>query len=209
MAFIYHYSKERYAILKCKALQEAEKEKDAEKPAWEILRLNNLPYDRSISFLMEPAPLDIIGGIFGRNHHTWAPGTQLFEYKVDTGSLGPLFFKLVESVEATDFYYDPKYEKLVGDAFVRARDALVKKLGYIGTDIQQLDKLTKANKGNTRKYYELIASRPNFADIKDKYAATVPHLMLYPRYGMIRPMSVQRVTVARSSSKDRPKYTNW
>ena len=45
------------------------------------------------------------------------------------------------------------------------------------------------------KYLELLKTRPNFNEIKFKYAATVPHLMLYPILGQVKPIDINKVVV--------------
>ncbi len=200
--YLYHYSKERYDVLKTRLAQSIVT--DEEKQAG-ILRAKETyrlaPYYEHISFFLEPIPLDILGAIYGKNHHTWYPGNELYEYKIDINKLGVFKFELVESPEATKFYYDPKNDSLTLEEYYKELYKLRLRLNEIGYDKQSLIKVCSSMLGLTRSCYLQIPSRPNWNEIKDKYAATVPHVMLYPKTGIVKYESITKVKVGSKINK--------
>lgn len=151
------------------------------------------PYYSHISFFLEPIPLDIISELFGGTHNVWCSGNQLYQYTVDPHTIGEFKYSVVESPEKTKLLYDPT----VTDAdYEIVLASVIKQHGYIGSGVKQLIRATKSLVGTTRKYYKLLPGRPNFkAKLSQKYAATVPHVMIYPATGEILYQDVQQVVV--------------
>ena len=193
---LYHYSKEKYPILKSKSLVDGEEKGDL------------VSYKNHISFFFEPPPLDIIGDIFGPGHHTWAPGTKLIEHTVDTNNFGDFFYRLVESPEKTAMIYD---DGLSVEAYHKKLKQINEIFRYEGTTVEDLEFACKRLKGTVRKFYELLPTRTDFLNIKDKYAATVPHLMIYFEDRCVKISSTKQVQVKdnRKLKQESRGYTMW
>lgn len=195
--YLYHYSKVRYDTLLSRELQlptltEVEREKGI-KDAKEVWAPG--PYFKHISFFTEEVPFEILGTIFGKEHHAWYPGAKLFEYKIDISTLSSFTFRLAESELCQEMLSATKYANLPDGDWFELRYRRQVKAGEIGTTLSQLKKVILDNQGKTRQAYLKIRSQPNWEQIKMKYAASVPHLMVYFERGELSVKEVRRVTV--------------
>ena len=178
--FLYHYAKQRFPVLKTLAKQKKLKITDPH------------GYQNHISFFFERPPLDKLGVIFGEGHHTWHPGARLFEHVVLLSSLHSFFYELVESPKKTELFYN---EVISDTEYFKQIDKLNRELKYQGNSLHDLNIAIRHNLGQTEKCFLLLPSRPNFQEIRNKYAPTVPHLMVYPTSGEIKVSSVNEVTI--------------
>lgn len=182
---IYHYSGGDYPTL-----QTLNKQNAGSKSA--LPDGTREEYANHISFFFEPAPLDILGGIFGKDHKAWFPGAELIEYTIDVSSIGDFRYEIVESPEKTKLYYDDsisivQYHKLLAE--------VNQKHHYVGRGADTFIKACKPLLGGTRKAYMELPHRKNFKELRGKYAATVPHVMLYPDSGEVSYQSKKHVRV--------------
>lgn len=190
---LYHYSKQHYSELrtleKQRPISQEEKKKAIE------IRLSSLApgfYYEHISFFFDPVPYEALGKIFGKDHHTWFPGSQLFEYEIDVKQLGHFSYFIVETPEKTELFYN---QTISDDEYdVRIKE-IIEEHHYIGQGEKAFIKASEPLIGSTRDYYLKIKSRPNWNDIKNKYAATVPHVMVYPDKGIVKYNAVKEVTI--------------
>lgn len=161
---------------------------------------NNHPdlgnYNEHISFFFEPIPYDILGSIFKRKFNdVWYTGSQLYEYIVKVSEMPEFKYRVVESPTITNMYYDPHYDNLNKEEYiqlVRQTQLKMKEIGF-----NKKDFISIANKyiGLTRQCYIDLPNRPNWDKIKNKYAATVPHVMIYPQKGIIEYSSYKKITI--------------
>lgn len=190
---LYHYSKQRYPELKTierqryithqeRTLGIAEKEKYQRPGA----------YFQHVSFLLEPAPLDILGEIFGKEHHTWAPGNKMYEYIVESSNLGAFKYELVETPEKTKLFYR---KNLDTEAYILEKDKMIKLRDYTGEDNLRLERAALPLVGLAKNAFKKLPSFNNWLEIKNKYAANVPHVMIYPATGIIGYESIKEVMV--------------
>lgn len=197
---LYHYSKEQYDVLKTKELTTPISKEDRHKAIERALFTKDPgPYYQHISFFFEPAPLDILGRIFGKDHHFWFPGNEIFEYEVDISKLPPFTYRIVESKICQDEFYSLDYgddDNFDAVRYYRVLDALQRKAHEKGHGMADFLKGRKAQLGQIRKMYEKLPKRPNWEEIRGKYAATVPHVMLYPTGGLIHIDKTTPVKVA-------------
>jgi hypothetical protein len=209
---LYHYGASKYKELLTPELQGVGKEKWEDADAAAKFRGEPYPYYKHVSFLMDPAPLDILGGIFPRDHHSWGAGTKLWEHVIDPKDIDILHWRVVESPVST-FMVDnlPWLENdLYKRMYFSARKLIESMYGNNGNDLAGLLKAIDKYKGITREAYIKLPTRWDFKKLDKMYAATVPHLMIYTD----RPIpiySVKRVMVASSESMhvDVPAYLTW
>ncbi len=150
------------------------------------------PYYTHISFFVEPVPLDILSKIFPKEHASWFSGSRLYQYTIDAGHIGAFKYLVTETPEKSVLYYD---DSLDTKAYYRRYLKQLHDLHHVGEGAAQLEKAVKPYLGKTRGFFEQIPQRPNYAELKLKYAATVPHVMLYPESGVIEYESVKKVVV--------------
>lgn len=187
---LYHYSKDKYDELKTKELTTPMSREERQR-AIERAKFTRYPgpYYQHISFFFEPVPLDIIGKIFNNEHPFWYPGNEIFEYEVDISKLSSFSYHIVESKICLDEFYSLDYgddDDFDAVKYYRVLDELQRKAHERGHGVTDFLKGRKAQLGQTRKMYEKLPKRPNWNEIRDKYAATVPHVMIYPIGGLIR-----------------------
>lgn len=167
---IYHYAAQPFDVLKTLEAQG---------------KTNNIPsipdYNQHISFFLEPIPFDFMGTVFGPKHHTWFPGSTVYEHTVLVKDITGFRYRIVESPEKTLLYYD---DTISDNEYHALLAKLIKENHYEGRDPQVFEKIQRKLKGTVREGYAKLSTRPNFAEIRDKYAATVPHVMLYPDKGV-------------------------
>lgn len=169
---IYHYSKSKHKELKTLEAQGLEKDVPSIKD-----------YNKHISFFLEPIPYEFMGTIFGKDHHTWFPGNVVVEHTIIVSEIGEFIYKIVESPEKTFLYYD---ENITDEDYGKKLKEMIVRNKYEGSNLKEFEKIQTKLKGTVREYYAMLPERKNFAGIKDKYAATVPHTMIYPKGGIIK-----------------------
>lgn len=188
---LYHYSADRYSSLKTVEKQGKVTPEDRKVP-------ENIWYERPgryfehISFFFDPVPLESIASYFPKDHRVWHSGQKLFQYLIDTRKIGDFKFEVVEFPEKTKLYYD---ESLTIEAYYKAVLLEMDKNGYMGQGSEALDTACMKFTRTTKEHFKKIPSRPNYSEIKYKYAATVPHVMVYPETGEIDYISIRNVVV--------------
>lgn len=197
---LYHYSKQqRHTLLTLEKQGVISKEdRDEEEKALieDHKRFGYLRpgyYFEHISFFFEPPPLDIMSTIFPNDHPVWFKGNPLYEHVIDTDEIKAFQYEVVEFPEKTDAYYnqhvtDKEYYRILKEAVIEQR--------YIGKSRDELERIAQRfNNDVTHDYFKRIKIRNNYDKIMHKYAATVPHVMLYPHLGTIKVQSVTKVKV--------------
>jgi hypothetical protein len=213
---LYHYSANKYDALKTREAQGITDNNHGSS------RDN---YNKTMSLYLEPAPLDILGTIYKKGYNDfWYTGHRIYQYEVLIKDMPKFSYNIVESPEKTDLYYKWWFEDEKPDStyqeFRDKVDILEKKLGYKGdTKEQFIEAASKLfGRGLTRKYYELLPTRPNwpkdeYDNIASKYAACVPHVMLEPEGGIVHYHNVKEVVVDNKPLSVRPSletiYTRW
>ena len=208
---LYHYGSKRYKELLTPELQGTGLDKRERAKKIATLRKKEYPYYMHVSFLLEEAPLDILGKIFPSDHHSWAAGNKLWEHTVNPKDIDLLYWEIVESkisvfmVDHLPWLDSKTYQSL----YFSTRKALNSLAGNSGRDVDSLIKVMDRYSGATRKAYAELANRDDYDEIKNKYAATVPHLMVYTD----KPISVEssvRVQVATEGlTTHHPKWLSW
>lgn len=186
---VYHYSQELYPRLETKE-HRGERIKDY-KPASELDRfLGN--YNQHISFFLDPVPTAIMGRIYGKDHHTWFSGNTLYQYEIDTNTIGDFRYYLVETPEKLKLLYD---DTLSDEEYYKKYYQIIKDHSLIGEGNGAFEKAAKPYLGKTRQSIESVQKLPNWESLKDKYAAAVTHVMLYPNSGVVDYASYTKVKI--------------
>lgn len=161
-------------------------------------------YDRSISLFISPIPLDI-AKIYKDQHELWQSGLEIYQYEVGIDNLPPgIGFRLVESPEKTKLLYEKQdWEKANEDKtlipkYLKEIQDKEKSCGYIGYGREKLLKVSEPFRKHTRRYMEKAADialeYPEDGGFK-KYAACVPHVMIYPGHKPIEYSDVKLITL--------------
>lgn len=146
-------------------------------------------YGDTISFFIERPPVNFMSRVFD-DHPFWKPGNVVYEHVVDLLSLPVGDWKLVE----TDFdmimrdYWNWLPEKL----WMFIRNTGKARRGYCGSGKKGLRDAVHTQLGRTELQYLKMPLRPDFDDICEKYAATVPHLVVKPLRS-VKPMMINEV----------------
>jgi hypothetical protein len=161
-------------------------------------------YNDHISFFIDPIPSGMIGTLFENHHHSWYNGNMLFEHVIDTADIPQGFlFEIVETpidIETLD-----KTQWVDTDAFVKRymfNMAAVKIAnGERGKGKPSLDKQILRFTGCTEQAYTAAKKRHDWEDNKTKYAACVPHVMVYPPGGTIPVRTVNKIVIGSNARK--------
>lgn len=159
-----------------------------------------LPYTSHLSFFFDPIPSELLPKLF-KDHPVWFDGNLLYEHIVDSNTLpAKVLYRVVESPSKTEFM----------DAFTKQHNwtehnpELFKKFrlemfdqqwknGEIGFKRSDLVNQIRKHRGHIAEYYKRAVKRDDFQENKEKYAANVAHLNLYPIEGKVNNISAINV----------------
>lgn len=177
---LYHYGQAGYKVLKTleaqRPITRTEKKEALDMKAYR----RNVPpglYYEHISFMFDPIESDH-WKYFNKNHPVWKKGVSLTEYIVNTSQIGEFKWMIVETPEICDARVDDS----VSDEEYWKIYVEVTTSKYIGDGSRSLEKASREFVGHQKEYLK-IASKLNPNSLK--YAADVPHVMLYPKDGMV------------------------
>lgn len=192
---LYHYSKDPHSSLKSKRMQVTNKS------------MGHIPfnldfeYDDNISFFLDPIPAKLLPALFNNRHPVWTKGVVLYEHIVDASKLPNVIgFELVESANKTKFFdeFVNKHKWYSDDPGLLKLwwDEITPKLvswGEVGSYRDALISIIRKNKGRTEMFFKKAVQRKDFEHNRNKYAANVPHLMVYPPSGVIDVLSINKI----------------
>ena len=194
---LYHYSDKKFDVIKTRSEQhnkDKEPVSDTNKIKSKVLGFGS--YDSHISFFLEKIPLDILGSIYKDvDHDVWYTGSKLYEYEVNVDDIGSFKYDLVETPLEIKMMYNKSYDKLSMEKYIELVYDKKFKLGLCGTDKNTFIKKVNELKGTAATQYKKLPSRPNWNEIQTLYAPTVPHVMLYPKGGIVKYQSVKQVEI--------------
>ncbi len=193
---LYHYNTASLPVLKTKALQGIVSKKEmADAMKSTKIRGGVAPYFNHISFFFDPLPRDI-ASIIGNGHEVWYKGNVLYEHVVEVKDLEPFQYVLMETPghfkEAEQFDWDVN-DPAIYATYHRHLNDRRRQVGEIGTGKRELEKAIKPYLGKTREAYMNRPAQDN--EDFQKYAAHVPHLMIYPEKGYVKVKSQTPVTL--------------
>jgi len=204
---LYHYSKSLYDILKNRLRSGAADDKEIKEQTEWNKKINGPGiYNAHISLFFDPLPLTLLGQIFGAGHHTWVNGNELYEYVIDTNSLDEdIVYDVVESPIAVKTLDETEWVDT--DEFLiqhkKKINAIKINSGEIGKSKSKLEKEINKYKNKTKDFYIAASRRDDFKENFNKYAACVPHVMLYPESGTIK---IESINIVKVGSDSRKKY---
>lgn len=207
---IYHYAKQRFDVLKTLREQGSLTKEEIARGTKRAQEFNSPgAYFDHISFTIDPIPSQLMGKLYGKDHGVWFPGNVLFEYVIDVPSLGDGFiYDVVESPNRDKFFEafekehnwtqdDPELLKL----YLVELNKKKREWGEIGFGFKRLEKQLKLYQGKIESFILAAAKHPDFDSFKMKYAANVPHLMIYPEGGVVSFESVNQLTIGQPGRK--------
>lgn len=174
---VYHYSKSSFPRLETLEYRGTKSDSKPQEGVYKLLG----NYNQHVSFFLDPIPFQVMGKIYGKDHHTWYSGNELYQYIVDTDKIGNFNYHIVETPEKLKLFYD---DNLSDNDYEREIELLVTKNKIIGNQ-NELNKAARPYVGTLRDNINKVHRLPNWDSIKNKYAAGVTHLMIYPETGFI------------------------
>lgn len=217
---LYHYSKDKYSVLKTRRTQGILTKEEIQQADLDNKgNLGRAAYIDHISFFFDPIPLLLLPKLYKNENTSWFKGSHLVEYTVESDTLEkhiayyvtetPEDLKDIEKIDDKKWDSDPSYSKHYFEQKVKRK----KTSGEIGTSLVELNKQISLYKGRTEEFYLLASKRKDFKENIKKYAASVPHVMVYPSKGLIPYVSTRNVVmgfmdVAKEVSL-KPGFQNW
>jgi hypothetical protein len=198
---LYHYSDSQYAQLQSRRVSGL--------PVPEGVRVSD-DYLDHISFFFTPIPSKLMPDIFYKGHPFWYKGHKLYEHVIEVDDLEDEFnFRVVESERKTalldEFSKEHDWETHDPKKFALWKAELFKmqkKYGEIGFNKAAFKTFLKTLPRDVTRYGYLAAkARDDFDWGYNKYAANVPHVMLYPRTGIVAVKEVSELTIGNDHRK--------
>ena len=197
---LYHYSDKTLDPLKTREAQGFVTSPEALKEELELKQYTAYPglYNQQISFFIDPIPRDLPDKFDGR-HRFWKSGKTLYEHEVVVNSaISPLAlvkFMLVEAPWRQKFMDQTDFNNEHDARNYHLKCAAMRvHLGEQGQGVSDLIKVIEKYKGTCNQHFGQYRDDPYYeTDILPKYAAMVPHLMLYPKDGIIPVHQIRRI----------------
>lgn len=196
---LYHYSDTRLTYIKTKGAQGKVSKlemKEADKIAEFMEEVG--PYYKHLSFFFDPIPRNI-AEIFGKGHNFWFEGNVIYEHVVDANDLIPFKWHLMEMSETMQFADTMKWGEGVSREQrrlqVRELNRHDKAKGYVGETLESLEEAIEELDVVTAEAFITERKRDKNRESFQQYAAGVPHLMIYPDDGMVKPISIKEITL--------------
>ena len=190
---VYHYASQQYDVLKTRKAQGLQEPTEMGSGSSQTNReIRPGVYTEHVSFFVEPIPLEIMGHIYGKDHPVWHSGSELFEHKVDMGKVKSFMYHFVETPEKIAMLFD---DGIDDKEYYKRLDKVNAEKGYVGSGLSEFSHPYKQFQGQTKRHILRADSFPRWQESRLKYAACVPHVMVYPKGGLIPVESSRKVTV--------------
>jgi hypothetical protein len=192
--YVYHYSTEKFDKLLTRHQRYTDGTLDLTKEDLEKaennakFRSDPMPYHSEISFMIDKLPFDIIlEAGFDENHKVYKKGNTVYCYSIDINKLDPnMAWRLIESPVDTLMAKLPWFNSnFYKKNFFKIKAFIKKAQGYQNNDHKKLVKTVERFQNTYRKYYTRWVHSKGFAEQKNMYAASIPHIQLYPQDGVI------------------------
>lgn len=197
---LYHYSKERYDVLKTRRLSHTFSASELVKIKKRTEFTSSVGmYIDHISFFFDPIPSALLGDIFDKDHSAWFPGSKLYEYVIDSKELSNLVaYDVVETPEELvvfDRVDWPDNDPAFARQYFRDRARRTRHNRTNGTRYLDLLEQIRKYQGTTKEHYRKAVLRDDWYENRLKYAANVPHLMVYPKGGEVSYFEIRELTI--------------
>ena len=196
---LYHYSDTRLTYIKTKGAQGRVSKlemKEADKIAGFMEEVG--PYYKHLSFFFDPIPRNI-AEIFGKGHNFWFEGNVIYEHVVDANDLIPFKWHLMEMSETIQLADTMKWGEGVSREQrrlqIRELNRHDKAKGFVGETLESLEEAIEELDVVTAEAFIAERKRDKNRESFQQYAAGVPHLMIYPEVGMVKPISIKEITL--------------
>lgn len=205
---LYHYANKIHSPLLTRNAQGNVSRKDYQKSLEEAKR-NVEPgsYYDHVSFFFEPIPLKEIGDIFeGTSHPVWNNGQELYEHIIDSSQLpADMFYQVVETPLLQKFWGDKNLSSLDSDliwdnALKQAKELQIKHKEW-GTNVADLVNVGMGLEKGILDYYRKSKEGDGWESNQKRYAADVPHVMIYSKGGTFPVVEVNKVKIGSSIKK--------
>lgn len=189
---LYHYSKDKYKDIRSQVAQGAMESTNDDRQ-----------YGKSVSLFLERLPLTV-AEIFNNTHQFYRSSLELWEYEVDTSDIPiDIIYTLTETPEKTALLYGSQkwYEGMSAELIQSNKkeiDDMEIAKGYQSKGRIALVKACKSVPKGIEQYFEKTAKlAKKFPEdgLDKKYAASVPHLMIYPNDKPIPYRNVKMITL--------------
>lgn len=196
---LYHYSTEKLQSIKTKGAQG----KLSKLEMREAKRIADLmedvgPYYAHISFFFDPIPRNI-AEIFGKGHDFWFDGNVIYEHVVDAEELIPFKWHMMEMRETMAFADTMTWGEGVSREQrrlqIRELNRHDKAKGYVGDSLESLENLIEELDIVTAEAFIAERKRDKDRESFQQYAAGVPHLMVYPEAGLVKPRRIEKLVL--------------
>lgn len=196
---LYHYSDTCLTYIKTKGAQGKVSKlemKEADKLAEFMEEVG--PYYKHLSFFFDPIPRNI-AEIFGKGHSFWFEGNVIYEHVVDANDLIPFKWHLMEMSETIQLADTMKWGEGVSREQrrlqIRELNRHDKAKGFVGETLESLEDAIEELDVVTAEAFIAERKRDKNRESFQQYAAGVPHLMIYPEVGMVKPISIKEITL--------------
>lgn len=206
---LYHYSSLPLDVLKTKRLSGLSKE--------EIISAENkskslgleAPYIDHISFFFDPIPSKLLPTIFNQGHGFWFKGNKIYEHVIDPNQFeDDVLYRVVESRRKTEFMdnFVLEHNWITDDPvllkkYLKELTLLQTRWKELGRSKRDLINQIRLNKGGLDAAFRSARLREDFSENSAKYAANVPHLMLYPKAGTAVVSEINSLTIGDDARK--------
>lgn len=159
-------------------------------------------YGNSVSFFFEPIPLDLPQLFFNKNP-MWVSGETLYQHEIELYTLEPdILYHIVETPRKTELLYEVqdwskvKSQPKLKDLYFNQVEKMEVRYGYRGKGVKKMlfvirrDRLATGIRYRFNEAVNIIEKHNEWETNGTKYAAMVPHVMLYPT----TPIKVHNVT---------------
>lgn len=208
---LYHYSTQQLTKINTKRKQGIS---DPDLIRHAESRANNLGdigcYLDHISFFLEPIPVDILPKLFKGKHPFYQPNATLIEHVVAVKLKDEIKWSLQETPVINEFSDRWDWEDIDVDKrrlYIRKINKEMTRLKLQGYDTLDMFNAIRPYIGRTKEYFIKARSSKWAEDTSTQYAAEVPHLMIYPKDGVMDVLKSKTVTLGLSSVNDISKKT--
>jgi len=184
---LYHYAHEKFPQLETLHYRQVKKEGVHA----------SADYGKHISFFFDPLDPIVLDQVYGDHHAFWKHGAQIWEHECDSHAFGDFTYYIAETPEKLELFYEYHANKITLNQYYRRLDPILKAHQYEGNQ-HQLDHAAAKFVGHTSRYQRDAHRYPNWEEVKNKYAACVPHVMLYPQLGFTPVRYTRQITIGQS-----------